>query len=236
MSIKANPDKHEKSSMNAMIAGVQQPDSDIPQLLQIITQKARDLDRQEQEIDQEATELENLIRIMSLNPRELVRRKPELEQKAKAIRDRRLGLMVVRKQLENIRKNAVRLSQKQERPTPVIPDQRDRVRVRMAVDVTMHTESHFYAGLSQNISEGGLFIATYEHLALGTPLELTVSLPSQPPITIKGEVRWVREATEFTADFSPGVGVAFSDLPEDEKTLIESFLRTRSPLLFETDW
>jgi uncharacterized protein (TIGR02266 family) len=236
MDHEASPDKSGSLSLDSMTAGVKQPDGDIPQLLQAITEKARELDGQEHKVDLEAQELENLIRVMSLNPNELVRRKNELEGKARAIRDQRLNIMVVRKQLENIRKNAVRLSQKAERPTPVVPDQRDRVRISMAVEVTMHTETNFYTGLSQNISEGGLFIATYEQLSLGTLLDLSVILPGQSPIKVRGEVRWVRELSEFTSDFSPGLGVAFTDLPEDEKVVIEDFLRDRSPLLYEMDW
>lgn len=233
MSESATSGNPSDNSLNAVMAGVKQPDSDIPQLLQAITQKARQLDQQEKQVEKQASDLEYLIRIMSLNPKELVRRKPELEKQARAIRERRLALMVTRKQLENIRKNALRLSDAQERPKPVVPEQRDRIRVRMAVEVTLHTETHFYAGLSQNISEGGLFVATYEHLDLGTPLDLTITLPGQPAIEVRGEVRWTREASEYTADFSPGVGVAFCGLPDAAKTVIETFLRTRSPLLYE---
>jgi uncharacterized protein (TIGR02266 family) len=107
-------------------------------------------------------------------------------------------------------------------------------RVAVTVNVSMQTEHNFYAGLTENISEGGLFIATYEEFPLGTLMDMTVTLPDIPPIQVRGEVRWVREYNEFTAEVSPGIGVRFLELSPESRRVIETFLRARSPILFET--
>ncbi|HUU00850.1 MAG TPA: TIGR02266 family protein [Myxococcota bacterium] len=112
-------------------------------------------------------------------------------------------------------------------------NQRTRPRLSVQVDVSLHTEHNFYAGLTDNISEGGLFIATHENLPLGTQMNLTLSLPDHEPFEVEGEVRWLREYNDFTSDVSPGVGVAFNDLPDARRALIEQFIRQRSPLLYE---
>jgi uncharacterized protein (TIGR02266 family) len=114
-----------------------------------------------------------------------------------------------------------------------MPEKRIHPRLAIDVKVSMNTESNFYAGITENISEGGIFIATYDNFPLGSTMDLTVSLPGQPPVQVKGVVRWVREHNQFTDDVSPGVGVAFTDLPEGTRNLIESFIRSRSPLLYE---
>jgi uncharacterized protein (TIGR02266 family) len=98
----------------------------------------------------------------------------------------------------------------------------------------MHTEHNFYTGLIENISEGGLFIATYENIQKGTELDIDLSLPNQPSIKAQGIVRWIREYNEFTADVSPGVGVQFVDLRESDQAIINGFLQIRAPLLYES--
>jgi uncharacterized protein (TIGR02266 family) len=107
-------------------------------------------------------------------------------------------------------------------------------RLSVKVDVTLHTEHNFYAGLTENISEGGLFIATHENLPLGTQMDLTVTLPEHDPFKVSGEVRWLREYNDFTCDVAPGVGVAFTDLEDERRELIQQFIRQRSPLLYES--
>ena len=55
--------------------------------------------------------------------------------------------------------------------------QRVHSRAELSLAVTLMGENNFYVGLSQNISEGGIFIATYRVLPLGTRVLLTFTLP-----------------------------------------------------------
>lgn len=110
-------------------------------------------------------------------------------------------------------------------------DKRDEDRHKLIVGVTMESDSHVYRGLSGDISEGGLFVATPELLPVGTPVDLQFSLPGiEEPVSLTGEVRWHRETLDPEHDVVPGVGVRFLYLNDEERGLIESFLERRRPL------
>ena len=114
-------------------------------------------------------------------------------------------------------------------------ERRECPRVAVEVEVSLHTEHNFYAGLTRDLSEGGLFIATVENLPVGTEMELSVSLSGHAPIQARGQVCWVREYNQFNQDFHPGVGVRFTDLADGDRDAIESFLAARDPILYDPE-
>jgi uncharacterized protein (TIGR02266 family) len=104
------------------------------------------------------------------------------------------------------------------------------------VDVTMESESTFYNGFTENISAGGLFIATYDTRPLGQRLSLEFSIPGKAePITAEGEIRWVREYNETTPDIIPGMGVRFLNLTQEDGDLIEKFTALKEPLFYDDE-
>jgi uncharacterized protein (TIGR02266 family) len=118
----------------------------------------------------------------------------------------------------------------------VAPDNR-RVAARYSVDldVTMSSEHNFYAGFAENISSGGLFIATHSLKPVGERLDIVVTLPdADGPIRAVGEVRWVREYSE-RSNVPPGVGIRFVDLPDWAASAIEAFLKDREPLFYDDE-
>src|SRR6185436_4333866 len=65
----------------------------------------------------------------------------------------------------------------------------------VSVAITMQSDSNFYQGLSENVSEGGVFIATHQDIPLGTVLNLTFFVPTaDKAIRVAAEVRWRRRA------------------------------------------
>jgi uncharacterized protein (TIGR02266 family) len=104
-------------------------------------------------------------------------------------------------------------------------------RVQIEVDVGMHSDSHFFTGLSGDLSEGGVFIATYRNLPIGSKLELDLPLPDGT-VKVHGIVRWTRPDSE---DAKQGVGVAFEQLPEEDRKRIAKFCAEREPLYFDVD-
>jgi len=103
------------------------------------------------------------------------------------------------------------------------------------LEVTMESETNFYMGLTENLSEGGLFIATHVHKPLGTPIEVSFKLPEMSqPIKVSGTVRWVREYSE-TSDSSPGMGVRFEHIDVEDAEQIRRFLGARDPLFYDED-
>ncbi len=81
-------------------------------------------------------------------------------------------------------------------PPPLPPRVKDRrlaPRYLLSAAVTPNGDNNFYAGLSEDISDGGLFIATCQRLPVGTPVLLRITLPtSSEPIQLRATVHWVR--------------------------------------------
>jgi uncharacterized protein (TIGR02266 family) len=100
-----------------------------------------------------------------------------------------------------------------------------------ALEVEFSDESQFFAGLSQDISMGGLFLATYRKLAVGTSLRLRFDLPDGTTIEAGGEVRWVCDPAPGRG--RPGVGVAFTDLAPAALEQIRAFCEVTPPLYVE---
>jgi uncharacterized protein (TIGR02266 family) len=106
-------------------------------------------------------------------------------------------------------------------------------RLCLVVEVTLESESCFYSGLTENISEGGLFVATYDLRPPGTRFSVSLTVEGMPPIEVTAEVRWVRDSHGACAGHDVGMGMAFVDLAEDDRATIQAFLDFRSPLLIE---
>ncbi|MEB2314204.1 MAG: TIGR02266 family protein [Sorangiineae bacterium] len=105
-------------------------------------------------------------------------------------------------------------------------------RVFVETDIGLSSESNFYTGLSQDLSTGGVFIATYHPKPPGTPISLFFALPDGHAVNAEGIVRWTRAASP---DAPPGMGVQFQHLSETDLAAIERFCRERAPLYFDTD-
>jgi uncharacterized protein (TIGR02266 family) len=103
------------------------------------------------------------------------------------------------------------------------------------LEVTMESESNFYMGLTENLSEGGIFIATHVLKPMGTSMAVVFKLPDvTEPVKLVGTVRWVREYSE-TSDTSPGMGVRFEQLTDEQSEQIRRFLAARDPLFYDED-
>lgn len=106
-------------------------------------------------------------------------------------------------------------------------NRRSTERVTLDVDVGFVSESNFYAGLAMDVSCGGLLVATYRILPIGTTVTVSFVLPDGQHVTASGEVKWTRKAI---AEGPPGIGVAFKELREEDLKAIERFCKKRAPL------
>jgi uncharacterized protein (TIGR02266 family) len=124
-----------------------------------------------------------------------------------------------------------------ERVDSTSPDgvRREHERYSVELEVNVFNESNFYAGLAENLSAGGLFIATHKLQKVGSKIELSLRMPdSEEVFQIVGEVRWVRLYNEHS-DTSPGLGIRFKELPPGAAAAINRFLGQREPLFFDDD-
>ena len=108
-------------------------------------------------------------------------------------------------------------------------------RFDLEVKVDLESDHNFYTGLTQNISAGGLFIATHQLRRIGDHIKVKFSLPGSPaPISIDTEVRWIRENSLLHRfDGSTGMGVRFIDLSSEASQAIQSFLENRDSLYYD---
>lgn len=106
-------------------------------------------------------------------------------------------------------------------------------RLPTEIEVDIHGETNFYTGFSANISEGGIFVATYRQQSIGDRLRIRVRLPdADEALEATVEVRWLRE-TRAEGEGAPGFGAAFVELSDAARGAIENFIAVRAPLFFE---
>jgi uncharacterized protein (TIGR02266 family) len=115
-------------------------------------------------------------------------------------------------------------------PSPVT-ERRTSDRTPFLADLEFGEDAQFFTGLSLDISEGGLFVTTYTDIPLGTRLVLCFDLPDGTAVEARGEVKWRRSAV---ADGErPGIGIAFTQLPDDARQRIAALCERRPPLYFD---
>jgi uncharacterized protein (TIGR02266 family) len=122
---------------------------------------------------------------------------------------------------------------KAEQPRPEGEERRRYPRFPVTVEVTHVSDHNFFTGFMEDISEGGLFIASYHLFEIGDCFELEFTLPGQQePCLVQCQVQWVRVYNP-SSDLFPGMGVQFFDLEPKSHELIQRFIKQRQPLFYE---
>ena len=110
-------------------------------------------------------------------------------------------------------------------------------RFDLEVKVDLESEHNFYTGLTQNISAGGVFIATHVLRKIGDRITLKFHLPgTDQPVAVETEVRWIRENTALVKHESEtGMGVRFINLSAEASAAITSFIESRDSLFYDDE-
>ena len=110
-------------------------------------------------------------------------------------------------------------------------------RFDLEVKVDLESDHNFYTGLTQNISAGGLFIATHHLRRIGDRITLKFQLPgSEQPVAVETEVRWIRENSSLQrVEGATGMGVRFINLSEEATGAIQKFLQDRDSLYYDDE-
>lgn len=116
-------------------------------------------------------------------------------------------------------------------------ERRENHRFDFEVEVGFETDSNFYTGLTQDISSGGLFVATHNLKPVGTKFMIQFKLPGgTQTLEVEAEVRWLRETSSLHRSDGPhGMGVRFNNLSPEQKQAIESFLKKRESLFYDDE-
>jgi uncharacterized protein (TIGR02266 family) len=105
----------------------------------------------------------------------------------------------------------------------------------MEVEVDVQTDTNFYTGLTQDISRGGLFLATHAIKPVGAHVQLTLKLPGEPVLNIDSEVRWTREGSSLQRTDTHGMGLKFLNLSDEQASVINRFLSRRESLFYDDE-
>lgn len=116
--------------------------------------------------------------------------------------------------------------------SPEVEGRRKAPRAYLEVEVDFQDETTFYRGFSENISSGGVFIATYNLLEIGKRITLRLTLPSGAAVDVQGSVQWLRDVRDPSSGVSPGFGVKFDDLSPEAEASISEFVTEREPMFY----
>ena len=111
-------------------------------------------------------------------------------------------------------------------------DAQRRVYQRFQVDLelTLQSESTIWLGTAENVSDGGVFVASKELKPIGTEVEITIKLPGNMlPVWAVGVVCWIRD-TSGQADTPLGMGIQFRLIADEALRRIRDFVRDRQAL------
>ena len=122
-------------------------------------------------------------------------------------------------------------------PLPDGIERRTSPRVPLNVEVSWGSEHNFYTGFTNDISEGGLFIATEQRYQTGDRLQIAMELPGLAhTASIDVEVRWVRELDDHEdSNTTSGIGVRFVNLTPEIRSAIQSFIGQRDSIFYDDE-
>lgn len=107
--------------------------------------------------------------------------------------------------------------------------------VHVAITLDRTSEHTLWSDLTMDVASGGVFVATYYPLSIGTVVHLLLTLEGEEtPIAMSGVVRWSR-AHHDGSDVAAGVGIRFVDLDDEAAKKLARFAGVREPMVFELD-
>ena len=120
------------------------------------------------------------------------------------------------------------------RGTAAHADKRAHERVAIEVEVDLASEHNFYSGITSDLSEGGVFVATHVPAQIGERLAMELRLPGRTDTyRVEGIVRWVRDLRVTCDGVPPGFGMQFTGLSPDALAAIHQFVAQRDSIFFE---
>jgi Tfp pilus assembly protein PilZ len=100
--------------------------------------------------------------------------------------------------------------------------------------ISFDSEHNFYRGFSDDVENGGIFVATYNVEPVGTPISVSFELPGNKQVFTRGVVQYTREiSSKPPTGCISGMGISFSYLENEDKTVIESYQEERTPIFFD---
>ena len=103
------------------------------------------------------------------------------------------------------------------------PSKREHLRSSLMLKVEYKSTTEFINDYTENISAGGVFIATSATFSSGEVIDFIISFPGLlDPINIRGEIIWTRQASE---NDPAGIGVRFLMEESPDRDLLQSLIK-----------
>jgi uncharacterized protein (TIGR02266 family) len=113
-------------------------------------------------------------------------------------------------------------------------EQRRAARVPIEVEVTLESEHNFFTGVAENVSEGGIFIATLHPPPVGSEVGFELVLGGER-FLVHGEVRWVRDERAAGPGAPAGCGVKWIMIEDGAFDAIARFVAVRQTDFYEDE-
>lgn len=114
-------------------------------------------------------------------------------------------------------------------------DPRHNVEIGVEFEVSNDGPHTFFTGLTQDISKGGIFLATHQIYPVGTGIDLSFIIDGGQ-YNVKAVVRWIRQPESISnADMLPGMGLQFIDPGKDLIEVFDRFLMEKDPLMVDVE-
>ena len=107
-------------------------------------------------------------------------------------------------------------------------------RVPLEVEVTLESDHNFFTGVANNLSEGGVFVATAHPPAVGAEVGFELVLGGERFLVV-GVVRWVRDERAASSGAPAGCGVKWTQLEAGTLEAIHRFVEVRQTDFYEED-
>lgn len=95
---------------------------------------------------------------------------------------------------------------------------------------SFQAENYFFTGFTEDVSGGGLSLATYDLMKMGADVEVEFTLLDGHIVRAAGVVRWIRDLRNEEAGAPPGMGIEFRDLAPVDRDAINLFVASRGAL------
>jgi Tfp pilus assembly protein PilZ len=107
-------------------------------------------------------------------------------------------------------------------------EMRSVIRHLLEIEVVVEAEGVRHVGFTENMSTGGVFVATYLATRPFSKLTVTLTMRGGETLRLAGEVRWQRPAS---SERWPGIGVKFEDSGPEHDARMNRLLSLRDRLI-----
>jgi uncharacterized protein (TIGR02266 family) len=109
----------------------------------------------------------------------------------------------------------------------------ERKRFAASLRFVVEGDANFYTGLVRNISDGGVFVHTYNLPDLGSEIQVRFRVPYLNSVAdLVAEVVWARPHDAAAHPEDVGFGARFKDLPPEVEAAINRYLKEIEPQFF----